>query len=149
MIPPNDPQTHLLPVGIHKADSWDEVVERFGYSPVRLKMLEKLHDAITFFLKDFGCKRIFLDGSFLKDNKPVPGDYDVVWDDTGLDLDKCNIICSTFFKFGNECELQKREFKGEFFSMSMVWNPLDFFQQDNRRAPILKKGIVEINIEVL
>ena len=149
MIPPNSPETHFLPVGIHKADSWQEVVDRFGYSPDRLKMLSKLRDAISI-LKEFGCKRIFLDGSFLKDNKPVPGDYDVVWDDTGLDLDECYKVCFTFFKFDNDSDLQKREFKGEFFYMSLKWRPLIFFQQDNRLESYLEeKGIVEINIEAL
>ncbi len=151
MIPPNDPDTHYLPAGIHLADSWAEIEERFGYSPKRKIMLGKLLDAISI-LKDFGCKRIFLDGSFLRDDRPEPGDYDVVWDDTGLDLNKCFHICFTFFKFENKRDLQKREFGGEFFRIGMINGDnnksfLDTFQQDDRpESFIVSKGIIELNI---
>ncbi len=154
MIPPNDSETHYLPPGIHLADSLQEVVARFGYSPERKKMLCKLKDAISI-LKDFGCKRIFLDGSFLRDDKPVPGDYDVVWDDAGLDLDECYKMCFTFFKFDNKRALQKKEFLGEFFRAGLINADngktfLDTFQQDDRpKSRTLSKGIVEINIDNL
>ena len=149
MIPAHDPVTHCLPLGIHLADSWNEVEKRFGYSDDRKNKLKKLANAIWILRDDFKCKRIFLDGSFIKENHPLPRDYDVVWDDTGIDLLACRKICFTFFKFENKRALQKKEFGGEFFPLSFINGDngktfLDTFQEDDRLEPTLKKGIVEI-----
>jgi hypothetical protein len=139
MLPEFDASGNLPP-GIHQS-TWEEITERYGKTERRRDLLKGLGNAISM-LRDMGCKRIFLDGSFIS-NKVNPGDYDVVWDDTGLDLDLCFKECWTFFK---SVYTQKQEFGGEFCYMSHPSNVLAYFQQDNRHTPILKKGIIELSI---
>ncbi len=45
MIPPFDPATGALPPGIQEA-TWTEVVIRYGYNPVRRRLLNGLYMAL-------------------------------------------------------------------------------------------------------
>ena len=73
MIPAFDPDTGNLPAGEHRA-RWDEIVERFGYTPWRRKLLDGLEAALAS-LRAAGCDRVYLDGSFVT-AKEEPADFD-------------------------------------------------------------------------
>jgi hypothetical protein len=38
-------------------------------------------------LRDAGCKRVYLNGSFVT-SKDEPGDFDACWDPTGVDFER-------------------------------------------------------------
>ena len=72
MIPALDPSTGNLPPGEHLA-AWVDVVERFGTTPWRRQLLEGLERALRD-LRAAGCKRAYIDGSFIT-TKEHPGDF--------------------------------------------------------------------------
>ncbi len=76
MIPPLR-RDGLLPPGVHPADDWAEVVQRFGGTPERASLLQKLRLGLEN-LRDAGCAWVLLDGSFVSD-KPDPNDVDGCW----------------------------------------------------------------------
>ena len=82
MIPPFQPDGNLPP-GIHTA-TWEEVVHRFGGNPRRQRLLAGLAIAVAN-LQDAGCRRIYLNGSFVT-SKPFPDDFDAVWESEGVDF---------------------------------------------------------------
>jgi hypothetical protein len=84
VIPAFESDTQKLPPGIHEA-SWDEFVERFGYTRQRQRLLDGLRAALDA-LARAGCKRVWVDGSFVT-AKQVPGDFDACWDPDGVDRD--------------------------------------------------------------
>ena len=73
-----------LPPGEHVA-SWDEVVERFGWTERRRRLLDGLAEAIEL-LAEAGCRKVWLNGSFVT-AKDEPGDFDACWDTDDVDLD--------------------------------------------------------------
>ena len=81
MIPKYDSRGNLPP-GVHQA-SWDEILERYGYNKERQRLLTGLKAALDN-LKLAGCKKAYLNGSFIT-NKEVPGDYDLCWEPKGVD----------------------------------------------------------------
>ena len=131
----------VLPPGIHQA-SLSDVAAAFATTPWRVELFNGLVDASGRLLRA-GCPTVYLDGSYAS-GKPKPGDFDVCWDPTGVDV---SLLDPLFLKFGNGREAQKREFKGEFFPSSMTCTDVgqafvDFFQQD--RFTGKKKGIISI-----
>jgi hypothetical protein len=84
MLPPLT-AAGLLPPGVHRA-SWEELASRFGGVPRRDRLLQGLLGAATN-LRDAGALVLWLDGSFVT-SKPDPGDFDGVWDCSGVDPDK-------------------------------------------------------------
>ncbi len=139
-LPPFDPETGYLPPGEHLA-SWVEIIERFGWTPWRRSLLDGLSEAASF-LAVAGCRRIWLNGSFVT-AKETPGDFDVVWDDTGIDE---SVLDPIFFDLSGGRKAQKARFGGELFpnwvnlSSDSVFS--EFFQQDRTGR---RKGIVVFN----
>lgn len=134
----------LLPPGIHQG-SWDEIKQRFGDTSHRRKLLSGLEKA-TKELKAAGCKRIFINGSFVT-SKERPNDFDALWDIDGVDPQKLDPV---FFDFSQRRAAQKEKYFGEFFPAQVVETEtehlfLDFFQIDKETGK--SKGIVEINLE--
>ncbi len=84
VLPPFDPDTGRLPVGVHEA-TWDEVVDRFGWNPRRRQLLDGFADAVDA-LTEVGCRRVWLNGSFVT-AKEEPADFDACWDSEGVDFD--------------------------------------------------------------
>ena len=72
MIPVFDANGNLPP-GIHVV-TWNELVARFGTTPHRQMLLDGLRAALLS-LKDSGCRRVYIDGSFVT-AKEEPGDFD-------------------------------------------------------------------------
>ena len=72
-----------LPAGIH-ACTWEEAKETLAFNPRRQELLAGLKRACDV-LKQAGCDKIYIDGSFAT-NKEFPGDFDVCWKDDNVDL---------------------------------------------------------------
>lgn len=70
MLPPWT-SAGTLPPGEHPT-TWPECVERYGWNPYRRSLLEGLLRALQN-LRDAGCRRVFLDGSFVT-TKEAPAD---------------------------------------------------------------------------
>lgn len=134
---------NLIP-GIHVLDI-SEVEKEFAYNPIRKNLFEGLKLAMNH-LKDSGCQRLFLDGSYVT-TKEDPGDFDACWDHTGVDLNYLRSNYPVLLDFKNERENQKKIYKGELFLAIMNATPFDiyinFFQMDKDDYP---KGIVLINL---
>src|SRR6185437_191545 len=81
MIPEYDKNGNLPP-GRHQA-AWDEIVQRYGYNQRRRNLLDRLKGVLDQ-LKAAGCRRAYLDGSFIT-RKTLPRDYDLCWDLRGVD----------------------------------------------------------------
>ncbi|MDN5942574.1 MAG: hypothetical protein L0H94_11880 [Nitrospira sp.] len=84
MIPAFSAKTGNLPPGEHPA-AWEEIVERFGHTQWRNKLLDGLKAALES-LRAAGCKKIYLDGSFVT-AKERPGDFDACWAGEGVNPD--------------------------------------------------------------
>lgn len=138
-IPELDFTTGYLPSGIHEA-TWEELVQSFGTSEQRrllLRGLEKAMDA----LRDAGCKRLYVDGSFVT-SKPIPGDFDGCWEATGVDGRTLLKAAPSLLVGGREA--QKAAFGGELFIADDGYPTfLEFFQKDRNGT---SKGIVAINL---
>ena len=137
----------LLPPGIHLAE-WDEVYAAFGTTPHRRRLLDGFRRAINA-LKSAGCKKAYLDGSFVT-SKDKPGDFDGCWEEANVDPSLLDPILLTF---DNGRAAQKIKFGGELFPAGFVADPtsgsifIDFFQihKDTGAA----KGIIAIDLERL
>jgi hypothetical protein len=131
----------LLPPGIHSGD-WKEVEAMFGTTPWRLWLLEGLRAALAE-LARVGCRTAYLDGSFVT-NKAVPGDYDLCWDPTGVDL---LAIDPVFRDLAAPRAAQKAKYRGDLLpnviegSSGMPF--IDFFQIERNTG--LAKGIVALD----
>jgi hypothetical protein len=144
MLPPFD-ATGRLPEGIHATD-WAEFEDRFGASLRRKELLVGLAAALHL-LRDAGCPRVFIGGSFVT-AKLESGDFDPAWDMVGVDADTLDPI---FFDFEDERAAQKQRFGGEFFPAQLVEGAtgrsfLEFFQHTRDDEPV---GIVAIELEVI
>jgi len=93
VIPAHEPSTGNLPPGEHLAE-WVDVVERFGTTPWRRQLLEGLARALRD-LRAAGCKRAYIDGSFIT-TKEHPDDFDACWDLDGVDFDLIDEVLLTF-----------------------------------------------------
>jgi hypothetical protein len=143
LIPAHDPSTGNLPPGEHQA-GWVEVVERFGTTPWRRQLLEGLARALRD-LRAAGCKRAYIDGSFIT-TKEHPGDFDACWDLDGVDFD---VIDEVLLTFDAARRAQKAKYRGELFPADAAADPLgtlflDFFQRDRDGNA---KGIIVIDLE--
>jgi hypothetical protein len=75
-------ESGLLPDGQHPA-AWHEVAAVFGQGGHRGALIAGLRLACMA-LAIAGCRRLWLDGSFVS-SKPQPADYDACWDPDGVD----------------------------------------------------------------
>lgn len=133
----------ILPPGIHLA-TLAEVEMRFASNPKRRVQFSGFVAAI-FSLRAAGCRRAFLDGSFVT-AKPRPGDYDACWDPTGVDPSFLDPVLLTF---ENNRAAQKAKYHGELFPSTIPADRagtifVEFFQVD--RFTGAPKGIVAINL---
>lgn len=134
-----------LPPGIHEA-AWTEIVDRFGGTPHRLNLVRGLLEALSL-LRAAGCRRVYLDGSFVTD-KEIPNDFDGCWEIEGVDATRLDPM---LLDFANGRAAQKARFGGELFLAEAQADDLGtvfvrFFQQDRSGEP---KGIVAINLQEL
>ena len=96
-------------------------------------------------LRAAGCKRAYIDGSFIT-TKEHPGDFDACWDLDGVDFD---VIDEVLLTFDAGRRAQKAKYRGELFPADAAADPLgtlfrDCFQRDRDGNP---KGIIVIDLE--
>lgn len=141
MLPAFDPDTGRLPEGVHDA-TWEEVVDRFGWTPRRRQLLDGLAEAIEV-LAVAGCARLWLNGSFVT-AKDEPADFDACWDTSGVDLD---LLDPVLLDLSGGRQAHKARFGGELFpnvveaGSGLVF--AEFFQNERDTG---RKGIVVIEI---
>jgi hypothetical protein len=145
VIPPFDARGKL-PAGVHLA-TWDEVETVLGGSLRRRVLLLGLWEALNL-LQAAGCRRVFLDGSFVT-REPEPADFDACWDPAGIDPAALDPV---LLDFSDGRRAQKERFGGELFPTDLAADPrgtrfLDFFQRD--RGTREAKGILELDLGVL
>lgn len=143
MIPKYD-RNGNLPPGLHWA-TWSEIVRRYGYNDQRRKQLNGMKAALDN-LKSAGCKRAYLDGSFITDKK-WPCDYDLCWEPQSTDFD----LLDSLFVLTRYVLPPRKEQKFKYFgdilitlSNPAVSDSLSYFQQDDRIGN--KKGIIAIEV---
>jgi hypothetical protein len=128
----------VLPPGVHNA-TLKEVESRFAISDHRKRLYSGFTNGVKA-LRKSGCTRIFLDGSFITE-KPIPADFDVCWDSTGVDPIRLDPV---LLDFKDRRKRQKERFHGEFFPASWIADGknffFDFFQIDRHTGNA--KGIV-------
>jgi len=133
----------VLPPGVHNA-TLEEVESRFTTSERRKRLFFGFREGVTA-LRKAGCRKIFLDGSFVTE-KTNPGDFDVCWDSMGVDTGKLNPV---FIDFSEGRKKQKGIFQGEFFPVHLRADGkhtfLDFFQIDKYTG--FAKGIICIEFK--
>jgi hypothetical protein len=135
-----------IPEGVHDAN-WDEIVDRFGTTDRRSELLEGLRRALES-LRDAGCGRAYLDGSFVTATEQ-PGDFDACWEVAGVDA---SLLDPVLLQFANARAAQKERFGGELFPAEAIADPdgtrfLDYFQRDKLTGD--PKGIVALDLEDL
>ena len=140
MIPAFDAAGNLPP-GVHEA-TWDEFVARFGTTPRRLALLAGLKAALDA-LRTAGCRRAYVDGSFVT-AKADPGDFDGCWETDGVDPNRLDPVLATF-DAGRRT--QKAKYGGELFFAHAPADPsgtrfVEFFQRDRSGQP---KGIIALD----
>lgn len=145
MIPDFDPVTGNLPARGH-AVSWQDMLDRFGQTPWRRKLLAGMLEALRL-LKAAGCARAYIDGSFVT-AKEEPGNFDACWDAQGVDFDR---VDDRLLTFDRGRATQKAAFLGELFVTDGRADPQgtlfrDFFQTDRDGR---RKGIVVIDLKDL
>lgn len=137
MLPGFDSETGRLPEGQHIA-TWQEVVERFGWTPRRRQLLDGLAEAVEL-LSKAGCRRLWLNGSFVT-AKDEPADFDACWATDGVDLDALDPV---LLDLSDGRAAQKARFGGELFpnvvesGSGLVF--AEFFQNERDAS---RKGIV-------
>lgn len=143
MIPKFDKNGNLPP-GIHEA-TFDEVTTRFSL-PKSRKRTSRTHWLTAFyqFVYPFALY-IFIDGSYTT-NKLSPNDVDLAVL-LNRDFDFSSEAGRKLNRFINEkknfhlhifVSIQRHPTEGEF------WEMVDYFQQNNRVHPCVRKGIILI-----
>jgi hypothetical protein len=127
-----------LPVGIYDA-SWDGFERRFGWNERRKMLIAGLREASDLLYRA-GCRKIYVDGSFIT-KKELPGDFDALWDDTGVASTFLLRIAPELF----DSAAQKAKYGGEFRPATKEF--LDFFQFDTKTQTA--KGIIRIYLDAL
>ena len=132
----------LLPPGIHQA-TWLEVTGRFVWTGTRLRLIQGLHLALSD-LGSAGCRRAYLDGSFVT-AEGYPNDYDLCWDTDGVDVYRLHPVLKDTQP---PRTAQKIRYLGDILPNireRSVGKPLlDFFQND--KLTNRPKGIVAIDL---
>ena len=116
--------------------------KRYGTNIYRKRLLQGLKLGLDN-LRDAGCRRVFLDGSFVT-SKYRPNDFDACWKAEDVDLEKLDPIIQCYT---NGRRAQKAKYRGEFLPTQDLDGDkdpiLDFFQRDREGNT---KGIVLIDM---
>lgn len=135
----------VLPPGVHAA-TWQEVVDRLGWTTWRRELLEGLRDALGV-LAGLSCRRVWLDGSFVTE-KLRPGDFDLCWDLDGVDLERLQREHPVLADLTAPRYAQHIRFRGDLLPNVVEGNSgmpfIDFFQQDPETGAA--RGIILIEL---
>jgi hypothetical protein len=134
-----------LPPGVHAA-TWAEVAVRFGGTAERRRLLAGLRAALDL-LAACGCRRVWLDGSFVTDIERVagrpPGDVDVCWEITGVDLARLVARAPELHPLSDLPGLRHRRYGGDYFAVSEPLAP-GMVEQFQWARGARRKGIVAL-----
>ena len=134
----------LLPPGFHRATR-AEVEVRFGWNEHRRDLLAGLHVALDD-LAQAGCRRVFLDGSFVTE-KEEPNDWDLVWDMSGVAV---NYLHPVLRMLAPPRFQQHARYRGDILPNVLEAGSgqpfVDFFQVD--KDSMKPKGIIEMELGV-
>ena len=137
-----------LPPGIHQA-TWADVASHFGSGPAREALLAGLRRALDV-LAAAGCRRVWLDGSFVTDveareGRP-PRDVDVCWDLAGVDVARLSSLAPELHPLRGEPTARRQRFGGDYVPVAepVVLGQVEAFQFDRDGEP---KGIVLLVLE--
>jgi hypothetical protein len=147
MIPPlieiSGAPYRVLPPGIHWT-SLAAIEGQFATNDHRKALFDGFTSAYEV-LRNAGCRRVYLDGSFTTD-KPLPEDYDGCWDPLGVDVRRLDPV---LLDFSNLRAAQKKKYRGEMFIAARPDSPndtfLEFFQTDKYTGE--KKGILGLHTD--
>jgi len=132
----------VLPPGLHEA-SLAEVRESFATDPHRLLLYRGLVRGCDS-LRTAGCTVVYLDGSYAT-AKPRPGDFDVCWEPSGVDLGRLDPVLLDFRYMRLN---QKRKYGGEFFPSTALADRtrtfVDYFRVE--KVTGLEKGLILIRL---
>jgi hypothetical protein len=132
-----------LPPGVHEA-TWGEVIDRFGGSVERQRLLAGLRSALDL-LAACGCHRAWLDGSFVTDVEQVegrsPGDVDVCWEITGVDMAQLSGIAPELHPLSGSPAVRQQRYGGDYFAVSEPLAP-GMVEQFQWAREARRKGIV-------
>jgi len=137
----------LLPPGIHAA-SWVAISARFGGNPARAALLAALRRALDL-LVIVGCRRVWLDGSFVTDIETQagrsPGDVDVCWDVAGVDIAQLAALAPELHPLRGDPIARRRRFGGDYFPVvePIALGQVEAFQFTRDGEP---KGIVFLSL---
>lgn len=127
---------------------WVEFVAEYGYNIHRQALLSGLKMACKA-LGEFGCKAVFIDGSFIT-KKDLPNDFDACWDPNGVDVAGLIKKYPLFLDIRPPRTGQKGAFKGELFPSTTpagsAGTMLNFFQVDRDG---FAKGIIRIDLKTV
>jgi hypothetical protein len=123
--------------------TWQELRERYGYTPWRRRLLDGLLEALRL-LRAAGCGRAWIEAA-LSRRREVPSDFDACWDAQGVDFD---LVDERLLTFDRGRATQKAAFLGELFIADVRADPQgtlfrDFFQTDHDGR---RKGIIVIDL---
>jgi len=128
--------------------SWDEFKGLFGYNEHRQKLLIGLELAVDE-LRAVGCKKIYADGSFIMNNEPFPNDFDICWNEEGVNLSKLRACYPGLIDYGFRMKNMKKRYGGDIVpmnnhaSMETGITFFGFFQEDKQGR---EKGIIGITL---
>src|SRR5262249_32842800 len=119
--------------------------KRFGGTPERAVLIAKLRLGLDN-LRDAGCPRVLLDGSFVTD-KPNPNDVDGCWE-IAPSMDLTRLDVSYLLQRWADRRLLKSRYGMDFFRANQVeaasGKPFPiFFQADRNNEP---RGIVRLRL---
>jgi hypothetical protein len=124
--------------------SWEAICATFGWNAWRRRLLQGL-DLARRDLRRAGCRRAWLDGSFVT-VKELPDDYDLTWDTSGVDAD---LLTPVLKAVSPPRWAQKAKYLGDILPNVVERDSgrpfLDFFQEDAETGAA--KGIVEMDLE--
>jgi len=135
-----------LEPGIYELDL-NQVEQEFCFNEHRKRLFEGIKLAIAD-LQKIGCKYIYLDGSFVT-KKILPKDFDLCWDESGIDLLAARRTCPEIFDPGWKFAKFKSRYGGDVVPATVIANQdrgisyLAFFMEDRQGRD---KGIIRIFI---
>jgi hypothetical protein len=123
---------------------WNDFKAEFGFNAHRLSLMKGLELAISE-LKAVGCRAIYIDGSFIT-KKIYPGDFDVCWDEKGVNYEVIKSSYPGLMDFGFKMQNMKKRYGGDIVPMTQYANErgtsfLVYFQEDRQGR---EKGIIKI-----
>ena len=132
-----------LPPGVHEA-TWGEIVAHFGETPERRRLLAGLRAALDL-LAACGCRRAWLDGSFVTDVERVvgrpPGDVDVCWEVARVDLARLAATAPELHPLSGAPAVRHRRYGGDYFAVSEPLAP-GMVEQFQWARGARRKGLV-------